>query len=304
MNNKGLVVLSLFDGIGGGRIALERAGIKVDKYFASEIKKQAIKCATTNWNDIIEIGDVTKVKYEGNKLYNDQGEVIYEGHIDLLIGGSPCQDFSYASMVNGGSYGLQGTKSKLFYEYLRLKNEIKPTYFFLENVKMKQSSERQLNHYMGVEGLHINSNLVSFQNRNRIYWTNIPNASVPEDRHIDFQDYIDTDIDRLNQAKCNRTAYRERMWNNGMGGKGLLYCSNVTNAHKVNTVTRKQDRSPNSGLIEYDGFCRMLTRRELEDAQTLPHGYTDCLSYNQAQDVIGDGWTIDVIAHLFKGLKE
>ena len=223
----------------------------------------------------------------------------------MLIGGSPCQDFSYANMQNNGAYGLQGAKSKLFYEYLRLKNEINPTYFFLENVKMKQSSERQLNHYMGVEGLHINSNLVSFQDRKRIYWTNIPNVSVPTDKNIDFQDYIDTDKERLEQAKCNRTPSRERMWNNGLGKtNALLNCDNITYAHKIHTVTRKQDRCPNSGLIEYDGFCRFLTRRELEDAQTLPHGYTDCLSYNQAQDVIGDGWTIDVIAHLFRGLKE
>lgn len=224
----------------------------------------------------------------------------------MLIGGSPCQDFSYANLQWGKDYGLKGSKSKLFYEYLRLKQEINPSYFFLENVRMKETSERQLNHYMGVDGLHINSNLVSFQDRKRIYWTNIPNASVPEDRHIDFQDYIDTDLARLNQAKCNRTPSRERMWNDGLGknGESLLHCDNITNAHKVRTVTRKQDRCPNSGLIEYDGFCRFLTRRELEDAQTLPHGYTDCLSYNQAQDVIGDGWTIDVIAHLFKGLKE
>lgn len=157
-----------------GRIALDKLGITPKKYFASEIKKHAIKCATTNYPDIIEIGDITKVKYEDNKLYNDKGEVVYEGHIDLLIGGSPCQDFSIANLQNKKNenyitYGLKGSKSKLFYEYLRLKKEIAPTYFLLENVHMRESSERQLNSYLGVKGLNINSNLVSFQDRKRIY---------------------------------------------------------------------------------------------------------------------------------------
>lgn len=309
---KDLVVLSLFDGMGGGRIALDKLEITPKKYFASEIKKYAIKCATTNYPDIIEIGDVTKVKYEDNKLYNDKGEVVYEGHIDLLIGGSPCQDFSIANLQNKKNdnyitYGLNGDKSKLFYEYLRLKKEVAPTYFLLENVHMRESSEYQLSSYLGVKGLRINSNLVSFQDRKRIYWTNIPNVTIPIDREIDFQDYIDTDVSRLEEAKVNPTPYRIRMWNDG-NGKGkqneLIHCDNITNKHKIHTLTRKQDRSPNSGLIAYKDFCRFLTRRELEDAQTVPHGYTDCVSYNQAQDLLGDGWTIDVIAHILQNIKD
>lgn len=307
---KDLVILSLFDGMGGGRIALDKLGITPKKYFASEIKKHAIKCATTNYPDIIEIGDVTKIKYENNKLYNDKGEIVYEGHIDLLIGGSPCQDFSIANLQNKKNdnyitYGLNGNKSKLFYEYLRLKKEIVPTYFLLENVHMKQSSESQLNYYLGVKGIHINSNLVSYQDRKRIYWTNIPNVTTPIDREIDFQDYIDTDVTRLEEAKVNPTPCRIRMWNDGKGKQsGLLTCDNITNKHKIHTLTRKQDRSPNSGLIAYKDFCRYLTRRELEDAQTVPHGYTDCVSYNQAQDLLGDGWTIDVISHIFSFIPQ
>ena len=307
---KDLVVLSLFDGMGGGRIALDKLGITPKKYFASEIKKHAIKCATTNYPDIIEIGDVTKVKYEDNKLYNDKGEIVYEGHIDLLIGGSPCQDFSFAKLQNMKNdnyltYGLKGSKSKLFYEYLRLKKEVEPTYFLLENVHMKETSERQLNYYLGVKGLHINSNLVSYQDRKRIYWTNIPNVTIPEDREVDFQDYIDTDVSRLEEAKVNQTPCRIRMWNDGKGKQsGLSHCDNITHKHKIHTLTRKQDRSPNSGLIAYKDFCRYLTRRELEGAQTVPYGYTDCVSYNQAQDLLGDGWTIDVIAHILKNIKD
>lgn len=300
-------VLSLFDGISCGKEALDRVGIKVDNYFASEIKKQAIACSKKNHPEIIQIGDVTKVHFWNGTLYTEYGN--YEvGSIDLLIGGSPCQDFSLAASCwhksENGVYGLAGDKSSLFYEYLRLKDEINPKFFLLENVKMKKSSEADLNRYMGVDGIHIDSSLVSFQTRNRIYWTNIPNASVPVDRHINFQDYIDTDPVRLEEAKVNRTKSREKMWNNGNGQTKLGTCKNITNANKVGCLLRKQDRMPNSGLIAYKDFCRFLTRRELELAQTLPAGYCDGLSYNQVQDVTGDGWTVDVIAHIFKGLKE
>ena len=227
-----------------------------------------------------------------------------------MIGGSPCQDFSIANLQNKKNdsyltYGLKGSKSKLFYEYLRLKKEVAPTYFLLENVHMRESSERQLNSYLGVKGLHINSNLVSYQDRKRIYWTNIPNVTIPADRNIDFQDYIDTDVSRLEEAKVNPTPCRIRMWNDGNGKQnGLIHCDNITNKHKIHTLTRKQDRSPNSGLIAYKDFCRYLTRRELEGAQTVPYGYTDCVSYNQAQDLLGDGWTIDVIAHILQNIKD
>lgn len=288
-------VLSLFDGMSCGQIALERIGAKVDRYFASEIKKHAIKVAKANYPNTIHIGDVTKVSCKDGVLYTEQGNYIV-GKIDLLIGGSPCQDFS---ILKANGKGLEGDKSKLFYEYLRLLKEIKPKYFLLENVKMKKESEKQLNEYLGVEGLHINSSLVSYQNRPRIYWTNIPNVSLPTDKHINFQDYIGKFGEDLEQYKVKRTPSREKMWNNGQGRNNFLGgCDNKTYADKVNCLTRKQDRSPNSGLIEYEDFCRYLTRRELEQAQTVPLGYTDCVSYNQAQDLLGDGWTVNVIAHI------
>ncbi len=170
---------------------------------------------------------------------------------------------------------------------------------------MKKDSENELNDYLGVNGIHINSNLVSFQNRPRIYWTNIPGVTVPTDRKISFQDYKDTDYEYCSKFKVNKTPSREKMWNNGTIGKDLKSrCPNVTYRDKIDCLTRKQDRSPNSGLIEFEDFCRYLTRREIELAQTLPIGYTDVLTYNQMQDVCGDGWTVDVIAHIFRGLKE
>jgi DNA (cytosine-5)-methyltransferase 3A len=296
-------VLSLFDGISCGMVALERAGVKVSNYYASEIKKSAIKCSSFNYPDIIHIGDVTKVSYSNGVLYTENGEY-KTGEIDLIIGGSPCQDFSPVKWINWQANGLSGDKSKLFYEYLRILREVKPKYFLLENVKMKKQAEKELTDFLGVDGLHINSNLVSYQNRPRIYWTNIPGASVPKDKNINFQDFKETDEVLLEYTAVNRTPSREKMWNNGNGKNTVGQCANITNSNKIYCITRKQDRAPNSGLIEYKDFCRYLSRKEIELGQTLPIGYTDMLTYSQMQDVCGDGWTVDVIAHLFKGLKE
>ena len=296
-------VLSLFDGISCGQIALERVGIKVDNYYASEIKKHAIGVTQKHFPNTIQIGDVTKVKYKDGILYTENGE-FEVGKINLLIGGSPCQNFSTARACMYEIDGLKGDKSKLFYEYLRILKEVNPDYFLLENVKMKKESYEELNSYLGVKGISINSELVSVQKRPRVYWSNIPNITIPEDKHINFQDYKDTDHDYCNLFKVKRTPSREKMWNNGQGRNSTLKsCANVTNSNKVYCLTRKQDRCPNSGLIEFDDFCRYLTRREIELAQTLPIGYTDGLSYNQMQDVCGDGWTVDIIAHIFSFLK-
>ena len=296
-------VLSLFDGISCGQVALERVGIKVDNYYASEIKKHAIKITQKHFPNTIQIGDVTKVKYKDGILYTENGD-FKVGKIDLLIGGSPCQNFSIARTCMYEIDGLKGDKSKLFYEYLRILKEVNPDYFLLENVKMKKESYEQLNKYLGVKGVHINSALVSYQNRPRIYWSNIPNITVPEDKNVNFQEYKDTDHEYCKQFKVNKTSSREKMWHDGKGNNSAMGgCANITNAKKICCLTRKQDRCPNSGLIEFDDFCRYLTRREIELAQTLPVGYTDDLSYNQMQDVCGDGWTVDVIAHIFSFLK-
>lgn len=294
-------VLSLFDGMSCGQIALERVGIKVDKYYASEIKKTAIKVTQHNYPNTIQLGDVTKLSYKNGILYSENGNYNVD-KIDLLIGGSPCQNFSIANLSDRN--GLDGAKSKLFYEYLRLLKEVEPTYFLLENVKMNKDSYKQLNEYLGVKGIEINSKLVSYQNRPRIYWTNIPNVTVPEDRNINFQDYKDTDIEYCRQFKMNKTPSRIRMWSDGLGKNTKRNCGNVTYSEKIFCLTRKQDRSPNSGLVEFEDFCRYLTRRELELAQTVPIGYTDCVSYNQAQDLLGDGWTVDVIVHIFSFLNQ
>ena len=283
-------VLSLFDGISCGQIALQRAGIKVDKYYASEIKPSAIKCTQENFPNTIQIGDVTKLDL--SKL----------DKIDLLIGGSPCQDLSIAVvMVKDKREGLDGQKSSLFYEYVRILKQLKPKYFLLENVANMSKQDKQLiSSILGVEPIEINSNLVSYQNRNRYYWTNIPNVTQPQDKHINFQDYICKDHKKCKEFKVNKTPSRIKMWGDGVNGN----CPNITKATKINCITTRQDRWKNAGLIEFEDFCRYLTTEELEQGQTLPIGYTKMLTKHQASNVIGDGWTVDVIAHIFKNLKE
>jgi DNA (cytosine-5)-methyltransferase 3A len=167
-------VLSLFDGMSCGQIALDRAGIKVNNYFASEIDKYAIQVAKHNYPNTKHIGSVVDVK--GSDLPK----------IDLLIGGSPCQGFSFA----GKQLNFDDPRSKLFFEFVRLKNECNPTYFLLENVKMKKEYQDIITEHLGVEPIEINSNLLSAQNRKRLYWTNIPNISMPKDKGILLKDIV------------------------------------------------------------------------------------------------------------------
>ena len=272
-------------------------GHKVDKYFASEIKKSAIKCSKDNWNDIIQVGDITKLHFKDGYLYNDSTKW-YVGKFDLVAFGSPCQSFSSANIhIDKEHYGLNG-KSKLFFECLRVLKEVNPKYFLFENVKMKKDAKSMLDKYMGVNGILINSNLVSYQNRARYYWTNIPNVTIPEDKHVSFQDYIDRNT---TETKLPYSKSYIKMWEHG---NSEFVCKDITYSDKVNCITAKQKRCPNAGLIACEDFCRTLTQREQEIGQTLPVGYTKCLSYNQASDVIGNGWTVDVIVHILKGIEQ
>lgn len=292
-------VLSLFDGISCGRVALHRAGIPVESYYASEIKPFAIKCSKENNADIIHIGDINKVHFWRNTLYTESTRYALS-NIDLLIGGSPCQNFSVARCSQKKTIdGLQGDKSVLFYEYIRILQETKPKYFLFENVRItKQDDLNEINRLLGVKPIRINSKVVSFQNRVRYYWTNIPNVTLPADRNINFQHYKDTDEKYCDKFIVPRTPSRERMWGDGINGE----CKNVTTADKIGCLTTKQDRWKNSGLVKYKDFCRYLTTHELERAQTLPVGYTKMLTKTQSENVLGDCWTVDVIAHIFSGL--
>lgn len=335
-----LNVLSLFDGISCGQIALERAGIKVDNYFASEIEKYAIQVTKHNYPNTKHIGNVTKVK--GTDLPK----------IDLLIGGSPCQGFSFA----GKQLNFDDPRSKLFFEFVRLLEETKPKCFLLENVKMKKKYQDIITEYLGVEPIIINSNLVSAQNRTRYYWTNISKIEQPKDKGILLKDITEDGLQSLGLARRGRYdkdgkviqkyELNETEKSNAMttvskdtllfipvdkyfsksglvclGGvmkpthklwlnNGKLLQRNLSQGNRVYSSEGKSatlnansgEIGGKTGLYEIEGVIRKLTRLECERLQTVPDGYTSVVSDKQAIKMLGDGWTVDVIAHIFKGL--
>lgn len=270
-------VLSLFDGIACGRVALERAHIPVETYYASEIDKYAIQIALKNYPDIIQIGDVTQIDFSK-----------YTGKIDLLIGGSPCQGFSFA----GKQLNFADPRSRLFFDFVRALKIIKPKYFLLENVKMKQEFQDIISSQLGgVQPIEINSALVSAQNRKRLYWTNIPNVRAPEDKKIMLQDIIE----------------------NGSVDRAKSYCIDA-NYYKGGSLKNYLEKKRRQGVFKQselrlmvqqsESNFRKLTPIECERLQTLPDNYTADISDTQRYKCLGNGWTVDVIAHIFNGLKE
>ena len=405
-------VLSLFDGMSCGQIALKKLGVPVKNYFASEIDKFAIKVAKANFPDMVHLGDVQNVKTSGQHLLDE----FDCGHkIDLLIGGSPCQGFSFA----GKQLNFEDPRSQLFFEYIRLLKALKPKYFMLENVKMSKQSQQIITDYLGVEPVEINSNLVSAQNRRRLYWTNIPVDGVPEDKGIVLADILEDGYTDRDKSYCLDASYykgggasnvrlyfeksrRQIVFGSGMkvigtatdikgresirrvygadgkaptllattGGntqpKVAVKGARIVNRRLDENGTRKDyDRTiepvarlelrkddkggclttvqkdsvlafpkilqrargfNKGGLKALDGKTptistsawehnnhltldegttwRKLSPVECERLQTVPDGYTDHVSNTQRYKMLGNGWTVDVVKHLFKGLQE
>ena len=259
--------LSLFDGMSCGQIALDRLGITVKNYFASEIDKYAIKVAQQNFPGTIHLGDVREIQTSGTHLMDE----FDCGHkIDLLIGGSPCQGFSFA----GKQLNFDDPRSQLFFEYVRLLKALKPKYFLLENVKMKKESMDVISEYLGVEPVAINSNLVSAQNRYRLYWTNIPFDGLPFDKGIMLKDILEDGITDREKAHCIDANYFK-------GGNLKSYFEK----HRRQLVFSAD--APDA--------WRKLTPRECERLQTVPEGYTNHVSNTQRYKMLGNGWTEDVI---------
>ena len=278
-------VLSLFDGISCGQVALGRAEIPYMSYYASEIDKYAIQVTQCNHPNTIQLGDVRSIGSASLPAIN------------LLLGGSPCQSFSTA----GNNTGFNG-KSGLFYEYVRLLKECNPEYFLFENVRMKKEWQDIISLELGVEPVKINSNLFSAQNRERFYWTNIPIAPIV-DKKIYIEDVLETspnDKYWLKDANVNLLLKKISLKN-----APDLACIDVYN-RKI-----KQDRkSPTLSLPNHNsirvlqyGRIRKLTPQECEKLQTLPNFYTDCgISDTQRYTTIGNGWTVDAIAHILRGI--
>lgn len=263
-------VLSLFDGMSCGQIALERAGIKVDNYYASEIDKYAIQVTKKNYPKTIHIGSVVNVVADNLPI------------IDLIVAGSPCKGFSNA----GDGSNFEHEESKLFFEFVRVLSECKvknpKIKFLFENVKMKKEWELVINKILGVRPIRFNSSLVSAQIRARLYWTNIMVNSMPERKKIHLSEIIESGFVDRQKAFCIDANYAK-------GG----------NEKQYREKSRRQLVYLDKSMTEF----RKLTVSEVEKLQTVPVGYTSCISDSQAYKCLGNGWTIDIIAHILKHIK-
>ena len=273
--------LSFFDGMSNGQIALEKNGITPTNYFACEIDESAIKVTQKNYPNTKQLGDVSKVYAKDLPK------------IDLFIGGSPCQSFS--SFGNGS--GFDG-KSGLFWEYVRVLKEIRQTnpkvLFMLENVNMKKEWRDIISNELEVEPISFNSNLVSAQNRDRLYWTNIK-FELPKDKNILFSDVLEN----LPFREIPKCFYKN--WGNKMRiDKGLNWVKN----DKANCLTTKNCHTNQYLLNEDKTLCRLLTAKEYERLQTIPENYTDSVSNTERFKMIGNGWTVDAIAHIFSFIEQ
>ena len=381
-------VLSLFDGMSCGQLALNRLGIEYDTYYASEIDKYAIKVTQANFPNTIQVGDVTQVTADD---FGDE-------KIDLILAGSPCQGFSKA----GKQLNFDDPRSKLFFEFIRLVKELQPKYFLLENVNMKKESRDIITKYTGVEPIDINSSLLSAQSRRRLYWTNIPNVTQPKDKGIVLKDILDVgdgqgtatlkrfnldsichhvaDADDINghdslkrvygeygksptvnsaqggnrepkvlvvkeatkkgyteikEGECFDLTFPNSKTRRGRNMKDKCNCLTAANydymvfenkaatkddkaysltasyngAVAWNSIERKQRTmipisqcdADNPNVV--DGYrYRKLTPVECERLQTVPDNYTNHVSKTQRYKMLGNGWTIDVIAHILKNM--
>lgn len=300
-------VVSLFDGISCGQIALQMAGIPVEKYFACEIKKSAIKVTQHNYPETIQMGDVRNMCWESI------------GHCDLLLGGSPCQDFSIA---NNDRLGLQGSKSSLFWQFVKAKEILKPKYFLFENVAMPKNDFETVSKALCTYPVNINSETVSAQTRNRFYWTNIghknfnlfgfPTCAIesPPPKNVLFRDIQETNVsEEFNVSSYRQKNFRRKKTGNaGVIGTVAPKNSNFTQKNEVfgteGKITCLLSSDYKAPKIVLDAErLRYMTPLEYERLQTLPDNYTSILPKKKRYEVIGDGWTVEVIKHILQQME-
>jgi len=289
----GINVLSLFDGISCGRIALQNAGIKVNNYFSSEIEKNALKVSASHFPDIVQLGDVKN--FNSWKLPK----------IDLLMAGSPCMGFSQSGQGKGFSH----PESRLYFNFLDCLDKFQPEYFLLENVPMKKKIwEQQISSDLNTEAEEINSSLVSAQDRRRLYWGNFE-ISQPKDKKITANEIIGPEplwLARSLNRKINPLTGKRDDYNKSIKNQRYLECKSNAKAHTLTTINTHNVVVPE----RFDGRrkaasqdYRFLTPEECEELQTLPEGWTSVVkSQNQRCSMIALGWTVDVIEHIFKNL--
>lgn len=331
MDKQGINVLSCFDGMSCGRLALAQVGVPVANYFASEVDKYAMKVTQRNYPNTKQVGDITRIKGSDFPA------------IDLLIGGSPCQGFSFA----GKQLNFNDPRSRLFFEFVRLLEETKPTYFLLENVLMKKEYEQVITNCLGVEPVLINSALVSAQNRRRLYWTNIPNVTQPQDKGITWGDVRERGVNQENYyystkamqwlSKMSRERNKPLTVHADHDKMQMLEASHCKkyslqrffgipdlpeskqlisklraglsagqtiefqrDGNTLSTTTKDGATMPFADRVPSgDFFFRYITPLECERLQGVPDNFTACVSDTQRYKMLGNGWTVDVIAHIF-----
>jgi DNA-cytosine methyltransferase len=290
-----MVVLSLFDGMSCGQIACERAGIKVDKYYASEIDKYAIQVTQKNYPDTIQLGDITKWKeWDIEKP-------------DIILAGSPCQGFSFA----GKQLNFEDERSKLFFVFMDILKYYKPKYFLLENVNMKKEYQDIISKAIGVQPIKINSKYFTPQNRLRLFWTNIKVENIPTTYNHCLNDILEKASDKyyltkkqksvldLNYKWCENEIIRHKAGKHQQDNiyryDGLMACLSASHHGAARHLTKTY--LPN-------GEIRRLTENEVEKLQGVPIDYTKIVSSSKRYEVLGNGWTVDVISHILKSAQD
>lgn len=308
MNTNKIKVLSLFDGISCARVALDRLGFKDVEYYASEIDKYAIQISQKNWPDIKQVGDVKELCSEG-------GLAKFLPEIDLMIGGSPCQDLSIAKR---NRKGLDGERSGLFWNYVLILKYVEPKYFILENVaSMPKEAKQIITETLGVEPIMINASLVSAQNRKRLFWTNIPNVTQPEDRGILLKDILLDGIETKEKSLCVTATYARacprdyfgkssrqliKVGHFNKGGQGDRVYS--IDGKSVTLSALGGGRGAKTGLYETTkGIYRKLHPIEVERLQSLPDNYTEGVSNNQRYKALGNAFNVEVVRHILSFAK-
>lgn len=298
-------VLSLFDGISCAKVALERAGIPVEAYYASEVEPNAIAISKKNHPDIIHMGDITTLRAKN------------VGQIDLMIGGSPCQDLSAAKQ---NRKGLEGDRSKLFFEYVRLLEEVKPTWWILENVaSMTRESRNRISEILGMEPVMIDAALVSAQSRKRLFWTNIPDLKQPENRGILLKDILESGWAMSDKSRTLTASYAKGPSHTRLGTHrektmvslkpiriGTVPGTKGGQGTRIYSVEGKSVAIPShtggnkTGLYMVKEDVRPLTAVECERLQSLPDGYTEGHTKTARITALGNAFNVEVIAHILK----
>jgi len=304
-------VLSCFDGMSCTQIALRQLGYENINYYASEVDKYAIKVTQANYPDTVQLGDITKIDPE--KLPK----------IDLMVGGSPCQDLSFAGKGKGL---IKGERSSLFFAFVDLLKAIKPKYFLVENVRMKKEYQEIISDILGVQPIKINSSLVSAQNRVRLYWTNIPNIKQPRDRGIVLGDILEDGFVDRDKAHCvdanyfkggNLKSYFEKHRRQLVFSKdGLCHVGDADlkgiqcikrvyhPAGKSPTLTTMGGGHREPKILQEGHTYRKLTPMECERLQTVPENYTAHVSNTQRYKMLGNGFTVEVIKHILGNMEK